>query len=183
MVGYVSSEVAKALKEWQPLKDANVYPTRAAEGATVVIDTPLPCIVVHVYGNDGEGNTYIGGGIRQYFELSLLVLTPLTNYTFSPDGGLQANTLDLSDEVIRCMENTELLNYLKQTHDFNAQFDRFESDTTYATNGANSVTVDVHRVVYKCDVEFDAKDDKYKQYAILQRVDGTINERIKTTIE
>lgn len=183
MVGYISDGVANALSNWEALKQANVMPVRATEAASVVIDTPLPAIAVHVNGEEGQGNTYFGGGIRQYFELSLYVLLEIVNYTFSPDGGLQAEMLDLSDEVIRCMEQTELLDELKRKHDLNMQFDRMETDTSYGTNGATSVVVDVHKIIYKCDVEFDPKR-KFADSAELLRVE--IEEKtsgIKSVIE
>lgn len=160
MVGYVTDAIANALKNWQPLKEANIIPLRGADGDSVVIDTPLPAIVIHVVADDSEGNTFIGGGIRHYFRLELHCLLPVINYTFSLDGGKQAAMLDLSDEVIRCVERTELLDSIKNRHDFNVQFDRMETTTTYGANGANTVVVDVHKVVYRGSVEFDLYNDK-----------------------
>jgi hypothetical protein len=181
MVGYVQDAVANALSNWDALKAANIMPVRATDGASVVVNTPLPAIAVHINGTDGQGNTYFGGGIRQYFELTLHVLLPVTNYTFSKDKGLQAAMLDLSDDVIRCMEQTRLLDELKSKHDFNMQFDRMETDTTYGTQGSLSVAVDVHKVIYNCDVEFDPKDEAFKRYAELKKVimdNNGINESI-----
>lgn len=159
MVGYVSNAVANALQKWQPLADANIMTVLATDGTTVIVDTPLPAIAIHVIGDDGEGNPFFGGGIRQYFELCLYCLLPITNYTFSADGGAQSNLLDISDEVIRCMERTTELEAIKQKYDFNIQFDRMDTETTYGTNGVNSVVVDVHKVVYKGSVEFDPFTD------------------------
>lgn len=159
MVGYVTNAVAEALKKWQPLREANIIPVMATSGDSVVVNTPIPAVVVNVTGEDGEGNTYLGGGIRQYFELSLHCLLPITNYTFSVDNNKQSELLDLSDEVIRCIERTTELNRVKVVHDLNLQFDRMETDTTYATQGSMSVTVDVHRVVYKGSVRFDLYKD------------------------
>lgn len=159
MVGYVSQAIANALKKWQPLAMTNIIPVRATDGTTVVVNTPLPAIAVHVVGDDGEGNTFFGGGIRQYFEICLYYLLPVTNYTFSADGGAQSELLDLSDEIIRCMEQTSELDEIKVEHDFNIQFDRMDTETTYATQGVNSVTVDVHKVVYKGSVAFDKFTD------------------------
>lgn len=180
MVGYVQDAIAKALSEWPALKAANIMPVRATDGVSVVVNTPLPAIAIHINGTDGNGNTYFGGGIRQYFELTLHVLLPITNYTFTRDAGTQATLLDLSDDVIRCMEQTEALDELKQRHDLNMQFDRMETDTTYGTHGAISVAVDVHRVVYSCDVAFDNKDDSYRRFVELQKViiDNGTNESI-----
>lgn len=155
MIGYVSEAVATALKKWQPLKSANVIPVRATEGDSVVVNTPLPAIAVHVVGDEGEGNTFFGGGIRQYFEIQLHCMIPAPNYTFTFDKGAQANLLDLSDEIIRCMERTTEFTDIQRKHDFNIQFDSMDTDTAYATSGANSVTVDVHKIVYKGSVEFD----------------------------
>ena len=155
MVGYVQEAIAQALRKWEPLKVANVMPVRSVDGVSTIVNTPLPAVVVHINGIDGEGNTYLGDGIRQYFELELLYLCDVPNYTFSDDGGLQAKRLDLSDEVIRCIELTTELDEVKRKHDLNMQFDRMDTETTYGTKGALSVTVDVHRIVYKCDVELD----------------------------
>lgn len=180
MVGYVQDAVANALSNWETLRAANIMPVRATDGASVVVDTPLPAIAVHINGVDGQGNTYIGGGIRQYFELALYVLLPITNYTFSRDKGAQAAMLDYSDEVIRCMELTELLDGLKRDHDLNMQFDRMETDTTYGTQGSQSVVVDVHKVIYNCDVQFDLKDEAYKRFVELKKVviDNGVNQSI-----
>lgn len=155
MVGYVSEAVATAIKKWDAFRALNVIPVRPTEGDSVVVNTPLPAIVVHVIGDEGEGNTFFGGGIRQYFEISLQCLIPTPNYTFTFDKGAQSDMLDLSDEVIRCIERTKELDEIKVKHDFNIQFDRMETDTTYATSGANTVTVDVHKIVYTGSVEFD----------------------------
>lgn len=160
MVGYVTNAVAKALKNWDALKDANIIPIRATGGESVVVNTPLPAIAVHLNGEDGEGNTFLGGGIRQYFELALHYLLPITNYTFSADNDKQSEMLDLSDEIIRCIECSTELNNVKEKHDLNLQFDRFETDTTYATQGATSVMIDVHKIVYKGSVNFDPCKDK-----------------------
>lgn len=154
MIGYVSNAVANALKNWQALRDADIRPVRATEGDSVVVDIALPAVVIHVRGDEGEGNTFFGGGIRQYFELEMQALFPVTNFTFSPDKGKQAEILDLSDEVIRCIERTTELDEAKRLHDLNLQFDRMETDTAYGTNGAMSVTVDVHKIIYKGSVEF-----------------------------
>lgn len=162
MVGYVSDAVASALKAWPTLKQANVLPVRATEGQSVVINTPLPAIIINVAGddNDGESDLFFGGGIRQHFELRLLVVLPVTNYSFSFDKGSQAEVLDLSDDVIRCMERTTMLDDLRTKRDFSIQYSHTSTETTYATRGANSVTVEVHRIIYKGSVEFDPYNDK-----------------------
>lgn len=171
MVGYIQDAVAKALSDWTTLKTANVVPVRANEGGSVVINTPLPAVIVHVVGTDGEGNTFIGGGIRQYFDLELWVLIDIPNYSFSPDKGLQAAKLDLSDDVIRCVEHPDFLSNEKQVHDLNMQFDRMETETTYGTKGSLNITVDVHKVIYNCSVIFDPKATDYDQTANLDQID------------
>lgn len=177
MVGYVINAVAKALKFWPALKDADLIPVMATDGSSVVVNTPLPAIAIHVLGEDGEGNVFLGGGIRQYFELQLYCLFPITNYTFSPDGGAQSRLLDLSDEVIRCIERSNVLDEVKVQHDLNLQFDRMETDSTYATSGATSVTIDVHRVIYKGSVRFDpyVGEPKPPIETILEKVEITEN--------
>lgn len=160
MIGYVTDAVANALKTWPALNRANIIPLRSADGDSVVIDTPLPSIIVRVVADDSEGNTFIGGGIRHYIQLELHCLLPVINYTFSHDGGAQAQMLDLSDEAIRCMERTDALDYIKSHNDFSVQFDKMETSTTYGTSGANTVVVDVHKVVYKGSVDFDLYNDK-----------------------
>lgn len=155
MVGYISDAVAKALKNWDALREADIIPVRSTEGDSIVVDTPLPAVVIHVRGDEGEGNTFFGGGIRQYFELELQALLPITNFTFSADGGKQGKMLDISDEVIRCIERTTLLDEVKANHDLNLQFDSMETETAYGTSGAMTVTIDVHKIVYKGSVEFD----------------------------
>ena len=140
MVGYIGEAVAEALRTWPALMDANVLPIRATDGTTVVVNTPsLPAVAIHVLGDDGEGNTFIGGGIRLYFMLCVYAMVPLTNYTFSPDGGKQSALLDLPEEIIRCLESQ----------------DRLDTDTTYATKDAMSITVSVQKIVYKGSVKFD----------------------------
>ena len=153
MVGYISNAVADAIRNWPVLKKYNVVPIRATEGDSVAVNTPLPAVAIHVVGDDGEGNTFFSGGIRLYFELQLYCLLPAPNYSFTFDRGAQADMLDLSDEAIRCIESTKELDVIKLKHDLNLQFDRIETDTTYATSGANTVTVDVHKVIYKGSVE------------------------------
>lgn len=157
MVGYVGEAIAAALKSWPALKQANVIPVRATDGNSVVVNTPIPAIAVYISGddNDGAGDTFFGGGIRQHFDLLMCVVLPITNYSFSPDLGRQRDVLDLSDEVIRCMERTDVLDDLKTRHDFNFQYVSTSTETTYATRGANSVTVEVHKIRYKGSVEFD----------------------------
>lgn len=156
MVGYIGEAVAEALRTWPALKNANVLPIRATDGTTVVVNTPsLPAVAIHVLGDDGEGNTFIGGGIRLYFMLCVYAMVPLTNYTFSPDGGKQSALLDLPEEIIRCLESPDSLVTLKQTFDCNLQFDRLDTDTTYATKDAMSITVSVQKIVYKGSVKFD----------------------------
>lgn len=168
MVGYVTNAVAKALKNWDTLKASNIIPIRATGGESVVVNTPLPAIAVHVNGEEGEGNTYLGGGIRLYFELALHYLLPVTNYTFSADNAKQTELLDLSDEIIRCIENTTDLDAVKVEHDLNLQFDRLETDTTYATQGSTSTVVDIHKIVYKGSVRLDLR--RPKQDVVLETV-------------
>ncbi len=91
MVGFVGEAVAKALREWPALQVANVMPVRAVDGASVVVNTPLPAIAIHINGTDGAGNTYLGGGIRQFFDLELWYLCDVPNFAFSPDTGHQAH--------------------------------------------------------------------------------------------
>lgn len=172
MVGYLGAAVAAALRQWPALKQANIFPTRAAEGTTVVVDTPLPAIVIHVIGTDDpedEGGISFGGGIRFYFNLFMYVLLPVTNYSYSPDGGKQAELLDLSEDVVRCIEQTDVLDEVKRQHDLNLQFVNMPTDTTYGTRGAESVLVDVHKVSYKGSVSFDPKD-KNKIEATLEKI-------------
>lgn len=171
MVGYIQEAIAAALKAWEPLSSANVVVVRAVEGSSTVVNTSLPAIVVHVLGNDGQGNTYIGGGIRQYFDLELWMLLDVPNYTFSPDNNLQANKLDLSDEIIRCVEHPDFVLELKQTHDLNMQFDRMETETTFGSKNSLTVTIDVHKVIYSCSVAFDMKDEDYNRFADLERIE------------
>lgn len=172
MEGYVQDAVANALKKWEPLKSAFCAPVRQTDGTSVVINTDLPAIIVEINGIDGEGNTYLGGGIRQYFELILHYITPVVNYSFTRDGGSQAKALDLSDEVIRCMELSPELDDVKRTHDLNMQYDREETDTTYGSkaNSGQTLVVNVHRIVYKCDVEFDPRDKLYNRYVELKKI-------------
>lgn len=181
MVGYIQEAVAKALQNWEPLKNANVMPVRANEGDSVVVNTPLPAVVVHVVGTDGDGNTFIGGGIRQFFDLELWTLIDVPNFTFSKDKGLQAAKLDVSDDVIRCAEHPDFMSNEKQVHDLSMQFDRMETETTYGTKGSLNITVDVHKVVYNCSVDFDVQDEDYNKYVELLRIEidnNGINESI-----
>ena len=181
MVGYVTDAIVKALRGWDKLNAANVMTVRAVDGSSVVVNTTLPAIVIHINGTDGRGNTYFGGGIRQFFDLELWMIMDVPNYTFSPDKGMQSAQLDLSDEIIRCMEQSPLLDEVKQKHDLNMQFDRMETDTTYGTKGSLTVTVDVHKVVYACDVQFDPKEESFKHYVELKKViidNNHINESV-----
>jgi len=181
MVGYIQEAVATAIRNWEALKNANVMPVRANEGNSVVVNTPLPAVIINVVGTAGDGNTFIGGAIRQFFDLELWVLLDVPNYTFSKDNGLQAAKLDISDDVIRCVEHPEFLSDVKQAHDLNMQFDRMDTETTYGSKGALSVTIDVHKVVYSCSVAFDLKDTTYNRTANL---DGIIvdNDSVCETI-
>lgn len=183
MVGYIQDAVAKAIQDWDTLKAANVMPVRANEGNSVVINTPLPAVIVHVLGTDGDGNTFIGGGIRQFFDLELWVLIDIPNYTFTKDNGVQAANLDISDDVIRCVEHPDFLSDEKQTHDLSMQFDRMETETTYGTKGSLNVTVDVHKVIYNCSVDFDPQDEAYKRYADLVRIEIDNNDVNESIIE
>jgi len=181
MVGYIQEAVAKALSNWTALKNANVMPIRATDGSSVVVNTPLPAVVVHVVGTDGDGNTFIGGGIRQYFDLELWVLIDVPNYTFSKDNGLQSAKLDVSDDVIRCVEHPDFIKTEKQLHDLNMQFDRMETETTYGTKGSLNVTVDIHKIIYNCSVLFNPEDAAYNAYADLLRIEvdnNGVNESI-----
>lgn len=171
MVGYIQQAVAEALQSWEALQTANVMPVRANDGDSVVINTPLPAVIVHVVGTEGDGNTYIGGGIRQYFDLELWVLIDVPNYTFSKDSSLQANKLDVSDDVIRCVEHPDFLSAEKLAHDLIMQFDRMETESTQGARGSMNITIDVHKVIYSCSVEFDPQDTSYKAYADLLLID------------
>ena len=171
MVGYIQDAVADAIRNWTALKNANVMPVRANEGGSVVVNTALPAVIIHVVGTDGDGNTFIGGGIRQFFDLELWVLIDIPNYTFSKDNGLQAAKLDISDDVIRCVEHPDFLSDIKSTHDLNMQFDRMETETTYGTKQSLTVTIDVHKVIYNCSVNFDLQDEAYNRYADLLRIE------------
>lgn len=183
MVGYIQEAVAKAIQNWDALKDANVMPVRANEGNSVVVNTTLPAVVIHVVGTDGDGNTFIGGGIRQFFDLELWVLLDVPNYTFSKDKGLQAAKLDISDDVIRCVEHPDFLTLEKATHDLNMQFEKMETETTYGTKNAQNVTVDIHKIVYNCSVDFDLRDEAYNRYANLVRIEIDNNEVNESIIE
>ena len=99
----------------------------------------------------------------------MYVLLPVTNYSYSPDGGKQAELLDLSEDVVRCIEQTDVLDEVKRQHDLNLQFVNMPTDTTYGTRGAESVLVDVHKVSYKGSVSFDPKD-KNKLEAMLENI-------------
>lgn len=171
MVGYIQAAVAEAIKNWATLKDAKVMPVRAVDGDSVVVNTPLPAIAIHVRGNEGEGGIFIGGDIRQYFTLELWTLIDVPNYTFSSDNNLQANKLDISDDVIRCVEHPDFLQTVKEDHDLNMVFEKMETETTYGTSNAITVTIDVHKVVYECSVKFDLKAEDYNQFAILERIE------------
>lgn len=172
MVGYLGDAIAAALKQWPALKQANIFPFRATGGTTVLQDVPIPAIAIHVIGTDdaeAEGGTAFGGGIRFYFDLLMYCLLPITNDSYSPDGGRQAELLDISEEVVRCIEQTTVLDTVKQQHDLNLQFNSLATDTTYGTNGAVSVVIDVHKVSYKGSVSFDPKD-KTKLEATLEKI-------------
>lgn len=158
MVGYVQTAVADAIRNWLPLKEKGVSPILAVQGENIVTDTQLPAILVHVFGTDGQGNTYIGGEIRLYFELSLHMVTQITNSSFTPDKGLQAKAFDLSEEVIRCIERSDKLQNVRLEHDMSLQFDRMTTYSTYAYGKTNSVPVDVHQIVYNGSVEFKVGD-------------------------
>jgi hypothetical protein len=181
MVGYIQEAVAKALRDWPTLKAANVVPVRAAESNQIVINTTLPAVIVHIRGTEGEGGTFIGGAIRQYFDLELWVLLDVPNFSFSHDKGMQAAKLDLSDDVIRCVEHEDFLSALKTQRDLNMQFDRMETETTYGSKESLSITVDVHKVIYNCSVAFDLKDGSDLLFADL---DGIVvdNDGINETI-
>ena len=172
MVGYISNAVANAIKNWPALRAANIVPILATDGDSVAINTSLPAVAVHVLTGDGAGDhgVALGGGIRVSFELALYVMLPILNYSFSPDRGKQAALLDMSDEVLRCMEQTNQFVELERVYDFSIQFDRMEIDKTYGTQGANTVAVDVHKVIYQGSVQFDPRDDRYPD-AELERVD------------
>jgi len=171
MVGYIQEAVASAIKAWTTLQAANVMPVRANDGSSIVINTPLPAVIIHVLGTDGDGNTFIGGGIRQFFDLELWTLIDVPNYTFTADGGLQAAKLDVSDDVIRCVEHPDFLANEKAVHDLSMQFDSMETETTYGTKGALNVTIDIHKVIYNCSVDFDVEDEAYKIYANLDLIE------------
>lgn len=183
MVGYVSFAVANALRNWQPLTTKGLIPVFATDSTGVVVDTPIPAIALHISGEDGYGNTFLGGGIRFYFELQLHCIIPLTNYTFSADNNTQSDMLDISEEIVTCMEHSEDLNDVKVKHDLNLQFDRMETYQTYATNNAISVAVDVHKIVYKGSVEFKPNFSGDKYLYELKRVEIDNNKINKIVIE
>ena len=183
MVGYIQEAIAQAIRDWPELRAVNAVPVRATDGSSIVVNTPLPAIIINVVGNDGEGNTFIGGVIRQYFDLELWVLLDVPNYTFSKDAGLQAKNLDISDDVIRCVEHPDFLADVKAAHDLNMQFDRMETETTYGTKNALSVTIDIHKVIYNCSVAFNKKDEAYNRYADLERIEVDNNEINQIIIE
>ena len=182
MVGYIQEAVATALRAWSALKTANVVPVRPNEGPTVIVNTTLPAVIINVVGKEGEGNEFVGGGIRQYFDLELWVIIGVPNYSFSKDGGLQAQNLDISDDVIRCVEHPEFLIDIKRNNDLNMRFDRMETETTFATKNALSLTVDIHKVIYDCSVEFDPQDSAYNGTAVLDKVQIDADEDETVTI-
>lgn len=171
MVGFIEQSVVKALRAWEPLNRANVMTVRANDGMTTVVNTPLPAIAVHVLGAHGDRSVSIGGAIRQHFELELHYICVPENYSFSPDGGIQRDLLDLSDEILRCMELTREMDDVKREHDLNMMFDRIETEQTFGTRGSLSITADVHKIVYNCDIEFDLGAASYNKYVELMRVD------------
>lgn len=178
MVGTVMYAVANALAKWDKLKEHNLYPVRTTGGTVVLEDAPLPCIAVHLVGKEGKGNTYFGGGIRQYFDLELYVITQAYNVSFTTDAGMSA--LDMSNDVIRCMELTTELDEVKQKLDLNLQYNRMDTETTYATVSAMSVMCDVHKIVYDADVHFDPLDEEINRYVQLKRVEiyNGVNESV-----
>lgn len=180
MVGYVSFGIANAIRKWDKLQDANVIPVFAVDGETAVVNTSLPAIAIHVYGTDGNGNVFIGNGIRFYFELNLHYVSPIINYTFSKDNDTQMKMLDLSEEVIRCVEQSTELNDLKVKHDMVLQFDRMETYQTYTTGNSNSILVDVHRIIYTGSVEFVPYPDGVTDEVLLKKIilNNTVNETI-----
>lgn len=181
MVGYIQDAVAAALKEWPALKAANIVPVRPNEGDSIVVNTSLPAIIVHVVGEDGDGNTFIGGGIRQHFMLELWTLIDIPNYSFSNDGGVQAKKLDVSDDVIRCVEHPDFVKDVKQVHDLHMHYDHMATETTHGSKGSLAVTIDAHKVIYKCSVQFDPQDEAYNAYADLIRIEvdnNGVNESI-----
>lgn len=157
MEGYITTAVAKALKAWEPLKGANVFVVNAIEGDSVVVNTTPPAVAVHVRENNDLPSSQIGGQIRQRFDLALFCILPLTNYTFSPDSGLQAKMLDITDEVLRCMEMFRLHPGDTQIgHDWNLIYGRTEHDTAYGTGTSGlSIVCRIHKLIYECSVEFD----------------------------
>ena len=91
--------------------------------------------------------------------------------------------LDMSEEVVRCMELSEELQGVKVEHDLSLQFDRLDTYQTYATRNAISVAVDVHKVVYKGSVEFKPVLDDSKWWVELKRVEIDNNGVNKSIIE
>ncbi len=176
MVGYVTEAVASALKGWERLKGANVFVVRATEGDSVVVNTTPPAVAIHVKESSDHEPVFIGGDIRQFFELQLYCMLPLNNYTFSDDKGLQAKMLDLSDEVLRCMERS----FIKGTdgeqppHDWNMIYDRTDYERAYGMKGSLSIVVDIHKICYRGSVEFDPYVPDGKPEAPVQEIDLTV---------
>lgn len=189
MVGYVTDAVVDSLRKWTKLTKEYIFPVYATDGVTEVTDTPIPCVAIHVNGDTGHDNTYIGGGVRLYFELQLLYIVPIMNTNFTPDNGKQSERLEISEEIINCMEQVtrlekqpDLMSQVCIEHDLNLQFSRLETQTTYARKGTESVLCQVHSIVYKGDVRFDTKYDRDTD-VVLKHVKADINNgEIKTVI-
>lgn len=153
MVGYISEAVANALREWPELKAANIFPVRATDDGFAIVDTPtLPAIAVYIRGKEGKDAPALGGLIRLYFDLELHYICGIPNKFFTQDGGAQAKELDRSEEVIRCMERTQLLLPVAQEHGFQYQFNSLVTEPNTVTKAGVAYTVEVHKVTYDCHV-------------------------------
>lgn len=186
MIGIISYNVGQALREWPGLKSdgINVSITRATDNTISIENIDLPLVVVHIRGEEGAGNTYIGGGIRLYFELALYYISVTHDYSMSNKlTGVDVEVLDRSLEVMRCMERTTLLDDIKNRFDFNFQFDRKEDEQTHALTGPTTIPADIQKIVYKCDVEFNPYNEEDVEWVRLKRIELDNNGIAITIIE
>lgn len=151
MFGEVMDIIVKTIRGAKELKPAKLSVIAITTDETQTVNTPLPAVAV-AFEESMNADVFIGGMIRDRFNIRICVMADLTNFSWSADGGEQAKLLSLAHSVRNVIEKakaTKAYSELYAKYDFYPLYKGFRTYQRIAMRNDFKKEISVIELVYQ----------------------------------
>lgn len=154
MFGDIIDTLVAVLRESDVVVSEKMAVCTISTDETQTVNTTLPAIAVGIEDSMGA-DVFIGGAVKDRLRIKLCVMTNLTNYSWSADGGLQAKIISYGHRVRNVIERAKCagkFDELQRKYNLWPLYKGFKTYQRIAMKNEFQAEVSIAEVVYETTV-------------------------------